>query len=71
MLKENSKVKIVWKGYYHEMSKSKENEIKDSFSKTHSIPKNQIELEKIYLKKTENKERASKAVLDSLLNPEN
>lgn len=70
MLKNNSKVKIVWKGYYHEMSKAKENDIKESFAKKYNLQKNQIEIERVYLKtKTEGDERVSTAILDSVLDP--
>lgn len=69
-LKPNSKVRIEWKGFYHEMSKSKENDIKETFSRKYNIPKSQIELDKIYLKKSESTERISNAILESLLNPE-
>ena len=68
ILKPNTKVKIEWRGYYHEITKTKENDIKETFSKKYNIPKNLIEIEKVYLKKFENKERVSTAILDSLLN---
>lgn len=67
-LKPNTKVKIEWRGYYHEITKTKENDIKESFSRKFNIPKNLIEIEKVYLKKSESKERVSTAILDSLLN---
>ena len=53
-LKPNTKVKIEWRGYYHEITKTKENDIKETFSKKYNIPKNLIEIEKVYLKKFEN-----------------
>jgi len=68
ILKPNTKVKIEWRGYYHEITKTKENDIKETFSKKYNIPKNLIEIEKVYLKKSENEERVSTAILDSLLN---
>ena len=69
-LKENSKTVIVWEDYYHNITKSKENDIKEAYSKKYKIPKNQIDVERIYLKKNESTERISNAILDSLLNPE-
>lgn len=69
-LKENSKTVIVWEDYYHNITKSKENDIKESYSKKYGIPKNQIDVERVYLKKNESTERISNAILDSLLNPE-
>lgn len=68
ILKPNTKVKIEWRGYYHEITKTKENDIKETFSRKYNIPKNLIEIEKVYLKKSESKERVSTAILDSLLN---
>lgn len=69
-LKENSKTVIVWEDYYHNITKSKENDIKEAYSKKYKIPKNQIDIERVYLKKNESAERISNAILDSLLNPE-
>lgn len=69
-LKENSKTVIVWEDYYHNITKSKENDIKEAYSKKYKIPKSQIDVERVYLKKNENTERISNAILDSLLNPE-
>ena len=69
-IKENSKTVIVWEDYYHNITKSKENDIKESYSKKYNIPKSLIEVEKVYLKKNETTERISNAILDSLLNPE-
>lgn len=68
VLKPNTKVKIEWRGYYHEITKTKENDIKETFSRKYNIPKNLIEIEKVYLKRAESKERVSTAILDSLLN---
>jgi hypothetical protein len=68
ILKPNTKVKIEWRGYYHEITKTKENDIKETFSRKYNISKNLIEIEKVYLKKSESKERVSTAILDSLLN---
>jgi DNA repair exonuclease SbcCD ATPase subunit len=69
-LKENSKTVIVWEDYYHNITKSKENDIKEAYSKKYKIPKSQIEVERVFLKKNETTERISNAILDSLLNPE-
>lgn len=68
ILKPNTKVKIEWRGYYHEITKTKENDIKETFSRKYNIPKNLIEIEKVYFKRAESKERVSTAILDSLLN---
>ena len=69
MLKTNSKVKIEWVGYYHEMTKSKLKEIKEDWSNKLGIDKKNITIEKTYKQNVSDVRNVSNVVLDSVLDP--
>lgn len=69
MLKKNSKVRIEWKDFYHNITKPKIEELKEVYANKLGISKNDVEIVKKYIQTSKANEKVSNVILDSVLNP--